>query len=475
MVMDEQLEMRFGAGPAKALSVTQLVRVISDTLEANLDGFWVEGEVSNSRIPASGHLYFTLKDDRSAINVVMFRGDHQRLRFHVRDGMALMIHGRANVFEARGALQIIADEIEPRGVGALQIAFEQLKKRLAAEGLFDKERKRPIPFLPRAIGIVTALGGAGLRDIIRILHDRFPNVHLLVRPARVQGDGAAREIAQAIADLNEDGRAEVLIVGRGGGSLEDLWAFNEEIVARAIFRSTIPVISAVGHEIDYTIADFVADARAPTPTAAAQMVVPSLAELRERIEADRAALVAAVGREVASLRETTDDLAIRLKHPGAIAARAREELSELEDELQRALRDRIAASRAALSNLSVRLRPPNAIIQDLRHRVARLSLALAHRAARRVHEQSIRAAETEPRLRRAMETAMGRWRHRVAEMTARLDSLSPLRVLERGYAVVRRASDSRIVVESSAVEVGDELRIQLMKGSLRARTIAREN
>jgi len=472
--MDEQLTMRFRPGSIRTLSVTQLVRLISETLEENLDGFWVAGEVSNTRVPPSGHLYFTLKDDRSSISVVMFRSDYQRLRFQVRDGIALTVRGRANLFEARGSLQVIADEIEPRGVGALQIAFEQLKARLAAEGLFDRERKRAIPFLPRTVGIVTARRGAGLRDIVRILLDRLPNLHLIVRAARVQGDGAAFEIAEAIADLNEDARADVIIVGRGGGSLEDLWAFNEEIVARAIFRSAIPVISAVGHEIDYTIADFVADVRAPTPTAAAQMAVPSIADLREQLIAMQAALINGIDRELSGWRETVDDLSSRVRHPGVIAARARQEVSELGDMLHAALRRRTADARRSVRELTACLRPPLAQVRDLRHQIDRMALTLAHDLSNRLVESRTALAGLESGLRGRAAAAVAARRHRLAEMAGRLDSLSPLRVLERGYAVVRNERDARVVVDSSSVEVGDELQIRLMKGKLRARTIARE-
>ncbi|MGO9606188.1 MAG: exodeoxyribonuclease VII large subunit [Candidatus Binataceae bacterium] len=472
--MDEQLVIRFGAAAVEALSVTRLVRIVSETLESNLDDFWVAGEVSNARVPASGHFYFTLKDDRSSVSVVMFRSDYQRLGFRVEDGMALMVHGRVNVFEARGALQVVADEIEPRGIGALQIAFEQLKKRLAAEGLFDRARKRAIPFLPRTVGVVTARAGAGLRDIVRVMLDRFPNIHLIVRPARVQGDGAAYEIAEAIADLNEDRRAEVIIVGRGGGSLEDLWAFNEEIVARAIFRSAIPIISAVGHEIDYTIADFVADVRAPTPTAAAQMVVPSMAELREQIAAAGAALATGMDRELSAWRETIDDLASRLKHPAAVVRRARQDLSDLQDALREALLERTATARRLMRELTLRLRAPDADVRELRHRVARLALSMARKVGMLARERSVEVAQLGNRLRAgAVSSAMDR-RHRLAELAARLDSLSPLRVFERGYAVVTDARDSRIIVDASTVGVGDELQIRLMKGRLRARTTARE-
>jgi exodeoxyribonuclease VII large subunit len=451
--MEGQLDLKLAAASQQALSVTQLVRMVSDTLEANLAEFWVEGEVSNARIPASGHLYFTLKDERSAISVVMFRGALARLRFKLEDGMAIVVRGRVNVFEVRGALQVIAAEVEPRGVGALQVAFEQLKRRLEAEGLFAAERKRPLPFLPRTVGVVTARGGAGLRDILRVMLDRFPNLHVIVRPAKVQGDGAAREIADAIQDLNRDGRAQVMIVGRGGGSLEDLWAFNEEAVARAIFHSKIPVVSAVGHEIDYTIADFVADLRAPTPTAAATMVVPSRAELVERIESGAAALVAGVRRELSAWRESVDDLSTRLRHAGLAIRRARDEIAGLVRDLDGAIAGRIAESRRDLRELTIRLRPPAAMLRELRTHAARLTLALAHAMGERVG------------VRRA---AMG-------ELAARLDSLSPLRVLERGYAVVINLRDGRAVVDSAAVETGDELDIRLARGRLRARTIARES
>jgi len=429
--MDEQLDFQLRGGRARALSVTALLRMVRETLEANLSDCWVVGEISNARLAPSNHFYFTLKDDRAAVNVVMFHRAFQHVRFKPEDGMEVIVRGRISVFEARGALQLYAEEIEPRGIGALQIALEQLKKRLAGEGLFDDARKRPLPFLPRTIGVVTARRGAGLRDILTVLYGRFPNLHVIVRPAKVQGEGAAGDIADAIADLNRDGRAELLIVGRGGGSLEDLWAFNEEQVARAIFRSTIPVISAVGHEIDYTIADFVADVRAPTPTAAAQMAVPSKAELQERIAAADAALAAGVRREVAGARETLDDLAARL-------------------------------------------RSPDGRVRELRLRAGQLALALAHAMGARGRSEALEAAHLRDRLLSSGAASLAARRHRLAELAARLDSLSPLKVLERGYAVVINSRDGRAVLDAARVEVGDELNVRVMKGRLRARTIARE-
>src|SRR5260221_7437804 len=326
--MAGQLNLSLRGHRTGLITVSDLVRMVRDTLDAGLGEGWVVGEISNARLAPSNHLYFTLKDSRSAINVVMFKTAFQRMRFKVVDRMEVIVPGRVQIFEQRGALQLFAEELEPRGVGALQVAFEQLKRRLEVEGLFDRARKRAIPFIPRRIGIVTALGGAGPRDMLRILFDRFPSVQVIFRPAGGQGDGSAEEICAAIADLNRDGRAEVLIVGRGGGSLEDLWAFNEEKVARAIALSNIPIISAVGHEVDIQIADFVADLRAPTPTAAAHLVVPNHAELKERLEGIESALSATMDREVSILRETVDDFASRLRHPRSILADARARIAE---------------------------------------------------------------------------------------------------------------------------------------------------
>jgi exodeoxyribonuclease VII large subunit len=449
--MGGQLDLSLRGHRAGLITVTDLVRRVRDALDATLSEGWVVGEISNARLAPSNHLYFTLKDSRSAINAVMFRTAFNRLRFKVVDGMEVIVRGRVQVYEQRGSLQLYAEEMEPRGVGALQVAFDQLKRRLEAEGLFDRARKRPMPFLPRRIGIVTALGGAGLRDMLRILFDRFPSVHVIFRPAKVQGDGSAYEIAEAIADLNRDGRAEVMIVGRGGGSLEDLWAFNEELVARAIFRSAIPVISAVGHEVDYTIADFVADLRAPTPTAAAQMVVPSLDELKERVELLDAALASVMARDLSSRRESVDDLAERIRHPRSIVAEARERIAGLEAELADAASSQIADRRRSVRELRLRLRSPDAAVRDLRLRTAALRNNLVHGAA----------------------LALEAGRRQLGEKAGRLDALSPLKVLDRGYAVVINQSNSRAVLDAATVKFDDELDIRLAKGRLRARATGR--
>jgi exodeoxyribonuclease VII large subunit len=449
--MAGQLNLSLRGHRTGLITVSDLVRMVRDTLDAGLGEGWVVGEISNARLAPSSHLYFTLKDSRSAINVVMFKSAFQRMRFKVVDGMEVIVRGRVQVFEQRGALQLYAEEMEPRGVGALQVAFEQLKRRLELEGLFDRARKRAMPFMPRRIGIVTAHGGAGLRDMLRILFDRFPSVQVIFRPAKVQGDGSAQEIADAIADLNRDGRAEVLIVGRGGGSLEDLWAFNEEIVARAIFRSAIPVISAVGHEVDYTIADFVADLRAPTPTAAAQLVMPSLAELKERVASLGASLGSVMERELSSRRESVDDLAERIRHPDGILTAARERIAGLEADLADAVSSRIADHRRSIREFILRLRRPDAMVREMRVATSRLDGRLAH----------------------GMRSALEDKRRRLGAQAGRLDALSPLKVLDRGYAVVINRSNSHAVLDAATVKLDDELDIRLARGRVSARAIGR--
>jgi exodeoxyribonuclease VII large subunit len=453
--MDGQLEFPLKSTRRVAINVTQLVRMVRETLEANLDEYWVVAEISNARLAPSKHLYFTLKDSRSAVSAVMFNSAHRRLRFRVEDGMEVLVRGRINLYEARGSLQFYAEEMEPRGAGALQVAFEQLKQRLGAEGLFDDGHKRRLPFLPRTIGIVTAIGGAALRDMLRILLDRYPNLHVIVRPTRVQGQGSAAEIAAAIGDLNADGRAEVIIAGRGGGSLEDLWAFNEEVVARAIFGSAIPIISAVGHEIDYTIADFVADLRAPTPTAAAQMVVPDKIQLRQRVEETAATLAGAFESAVAAQRKEIEHFAARLREPRNLIRQARQRADEAAVELGAALAGRIEDTRRRVRELGARLGSP----------VARAAAVTMRRT--RI-ETLMRRLET------AVGSSMETRRIRLAGIARQLDAVSPLKVLDRGYALVTMRTDGRVVTDASTVEIGDELGIRLKRGRLSARTIGRE-
>jgi exodeoxyribonuclease VII large subunit len=480
-----------------ALSVTQLVRLVRETLEVNLDQCWVMGEVSNCRLAPSNHLYFTLKDARSSISVVMFNSAVRRLRFRINDGMRVVVGGRVNLYEARGTLQFYAEEMEPRGLGALQLAYEQLKEKLDKEGLFDPARKQRLPMLASRIGIVTALGGAALRDMLRTLLDRYPNLHLIVRPALVQGPGAAGEIADAIDDLNADGRAEVIITGRGGGSLEDLWAFNDELVARAIFRSAIPLVSAVGHEIDYTIADFVADARAPTPTAAAQLVVPIKAELRRHLFEIESTLAGAMRSAISSERRQVKNFETRLRDPRSVVRQIRQRVDARSEELGAAISSRLRDCRRDIREFLAHLKIPAAIAREQRLGVGRLALGLAQamgartnpyriafeRNAAHLSETNLRAPVTvgrarleqlSRRLEAAARSALEKNRALLVSNGHRLDAVSPLRVLERGYSVVVNARDRRAVTDAARVELGDELHIRLVHGRLRARTTERE-
>ena len=424
--MAGQLEFKLQTAPRRvALSVTQLVRAVRETLETELDECWVVGEVSNSRIAPSNHLYFTLKDARSSIGVVMFNSALRRLRFRVSDGMQVVVRGRVSLYEARGAVQFYAEEMEPRGLGALQLAYDQLKQRLDQEGLFDNARKRALPILPRTIGIVTALGGAALRDMLRVLFDRYPNMRVIIRPSLVQGAGAAGEIAAAIDDLNSDGRAEVIIAGRGGGSLEDLWAFNEESVARAIYRSAIPLVSAVGHEIDYTIADFVADVRAPTPTGASQLVCPSGEELSRHVELARGRLRREMRRGIENRMQHSDMLGCRLIHPG----------KRIDDQLARLQRLRERINRFWLRSLESghwRLRELNQRLNTARPKIDRL-----------VERQR----DFRLRLQRATDARLEALAMNLEREQANLAHLNPESVLQRGYSIAYAADGTVLRIE----------------------------
>ncbi|MBF6568865.1 MAG: exodeoxyribonuclease VII large subunit [Candidatus Binataceae bacterium] len=472
--MDEQLALTLKSRRPSALSVTQLVRAVRETLELNLDECWVIGEISNARPAASGHFYCTLKDAACAINVVMFRTAYRRVRFRIDDGIKVVVRGRVSLYEGRGTLQFYAEEIQPRGLGALQLAFEQLKERLQKEGLFDPEHKRPPPFLPCCIGIVTALRGAALRDMLTILEGRFPNLHLIIRPTAVQGEGAAAAIAMAIADLNRDGRAEVIIAGRGGGSLEDLWAFNEEAVARAIYTSKVPVISAVGHEIDFTIADFTADLRAPTPTAAAQMVIPIKAELKLHLSEISNALDGAMKSVIVAEQRNLRHFHVRLKDPRGILRQAGSRVDEAAAALEDTIKRSFGSARDRVGGLGGRLRGPGAMIREYRRTSARLTLDLARGTGIR----SRRVREGVEKLSAALADCgrgiLEQERRRLATLATRLDVLSPLRCLERGYAVVVNRRNGQGVSDAGAVEIGDELDIRLKRGRLRARATFKE-
>lgn len=432
----------------RILTVSELNGAIRALLEERFVEIWVEGELSNCRVWNTGHMYFTLKDANAQIKGVMFRSALRYLRFKPQDGLRVVARAHVSVYDPKGEYQIICEHLEPEGLGALQLAFDQLKQRLSAEGLFDARRKRPLPSLPRKIGVVTSLDGAAVRDIIKVLRRRHPNAHIVMRPARVQGEGAALDIARAIAAIGKVRGVDVVIVGRGGGSIEDLWAFNEEVVARALAGCPVPTISAVGHETDVTIADFVADLRAPTPSAAAEMVVSRKDDFCARIErlAQRVhlAMQGRLHRGEARLRTLEARPGYAGLH-GRIAMRGRH-AGDLAHELRRALRARLAARERSYQGLRLKLET-----FDVRRRfgVIRARLAagdgrLQSVAARRQHEAHAR---------------LGR-------VAARLDTLSPLAVLGRGYAVCWNEDRTAIIRDAGAVSAGDRVRVTLERGEL---------
>lgn len=386
------------------LTVSRLVELIREVVESNFFAVTVEGEVSNFVEPASGHWYFTLKDGQSQLRTVMFRSRNRLVLHPPADGLKVVCTGMVGIYPARGEVQLVVDSLVPAGIGSLQAAFEALKVRLAAEGLFAAERKRPLPPFPRTVGIVTSATGAAIHDMLNVLRRRAPGIRVILRPVKVQGDGAAAEIAAGIGDLNRQGAADVLIVGRGGGSLEDLWAFNEELVARALAASAIPVISAVGHEVDVTIADFVADLRAPTPSAAAELVAKSRLELEAHVDHLILRLRSRVEQGVVLLRERLLGLERRLLLAGAGVRRGGERLDGLEQ---------------------------------------RLALAIA--------------------------SELRRQGNRLGELAVRLDALSPLAQLGRGYVIASRTPDGGGLVDGRTLAPGDRLWLRFARGKAQVR------
>jgi exodeoxyribonuclease VII large subunit len=430
------------------VTVSELTAGIRSLLETAYVDVWVEGEISNCRLWNTGHLYFTLKDPGAQIKAVMFRSAVRALKFKPEDGLHVVIRGRITVYDPKGDYQLVCDTIEPHGLGALQLAFDQLKRRLQAEGLFDSVRKRPLPALPRKIGIVTSLDGAAIRDIIKVLARRYPNAHLVIRPTRVQGDGAAAEVARGLAAIVKVPGIDVVIVGRGGGSVEDLWAFNEEVVARAIVASPVPVISAVGHEVDITIADFAADVRASTPSAAAEMVVARKEDFCAHIERMGGRVTGSVRGLLARLESRVHQIDKRSAFSGytaRLAMRGRDC-----GELTHALR------LAAAANLSRQVRRSQSLRLDLEQFDLR----------RRMGRVRARLMGVDGALR----SAAVRRRHlagsQLQNCAARLESLSPLGVLGRGYAVCWNADRTTVIREAAEVLAGQPVRVTLSRGEL---------
>jgi exodeoxyribonuclease VII large subunit len=445
----DQFALEFEPAPERRVfTVTGLNAAIRGVLGGEFQDIRVSGEISGCKLAASGHFYFTLKERDSQVRCVAFRSSARYWKIKPQDGLAVLARGRIDVYEARGEYQLLVENIEPAGAGVLQLAFERLKKKLAAEGLFDPARKRPLPRFPRRIGIVTSPRGAVIQDMLNILGRRFPGLHIRLYPALVQGEGAVEEVCRGIQHFSGDGWAEVVIVGRGGGSLEDLWTFNEEAVARAIAASVPPVISAVGHETDVTIADFVADLRAPTPSAAAELVICTRQELLDRIAGARVKMSQQVRYRLAlldrRLRQQGIERALGLLHRGV--GRHLQRIDECDYRLRERLRALLACREQARRGLETRLR-----FFDMRPR-------LAHHQRRL--ERAGSAAE------QAVHLMLARRRGALERLEAKLSQLSPLGILERGYAIV--SNESGIVTDAAAAPTGSAIQVRLARGRLAA-------
>lgn len=390
----------------KVYSVSEITRGIRLLLEDSFHKVWIEGEVSNFTMHSSGHCYFSLKDAESVLACVLFKNSAYKLKFKIKDGMSLVCLGRISVYNKRGQYQLYVEEIEPKGIGSLQLAFTQLKERLAKEGLFDSAHKVPIPYLPERIGIVTSPTGAAIRDMLHILERRFPNMHIIIYPSRVQGAGAAEEIKEGIEAFNLLKNADVIIIGRGGGSLEDIWAFNEEAVARAVYNSDIPVISAVGHEIDYTIADFAADLRAPTPSAAAELVVGKKDDFIQNIEGLKQRLKAALAGSIEMLKKHLDGIMQRYA-----------------------------------------FKQPRFLIEQYQQRIDEQTRTLSQGLLHFVEMK----------------------KEKVSGIAGRLKALSPTAILSRGYSITMAYPEGAVIKDASDIKKGRRLKTRLAKGEIVSR------
>lgn len=431
----------------KVLSVSQLNSEVRSLLETNFPLLWVEGEISNLARPASGHWYFTLKDARAQVRCAMFRMRSQLVNFPIENGMQVLLRANIGLYEARGDFQLIVEHMEPAGDGALRRAFDELKAKLEQQGLFASEHKLALPTHPRQLGVITSPSGAAIRDILHVLQRRYPALPVIVYPVPVQGEGAATKIADMIRLANQRNECDVLILARGGGSLEDLWAFNEEVVARAVHDSTIPIISGVGHEVDFTIADFVADLRAPTPSAAAELVSPDAGSILQTVATLRARLARLQQQQLRFYRHRLDAAERRLQHPGRRLQTIGQRLDELEQRLRGQQRQRQRHNAQQLATLRARL---------LQH-------TPGHRIARYRMQQQV----LDKRLLRACRQGLAASERRVAQLAHSLDAVSPLATLARGYAIVRNAA-GELVRNPDQVRIGETIEAQLHAGRLHA-------
>ncbi|HHY73095.1 MAG TPA: exodeoxyribonuclease VII large subunit [Bacillus bacterium] len=433
----------------KFLTVTALTRYLKRKFDTDphLQEVWIKGELSNFKWHSRGHMYFTLKDENTRIQGVMFAGDNRYLKFKPEDGMKVLIRGEVTVYEAYGQYQIYAKEMQPDGIGNLYLAFEELKKKLELEGLFSEERKKVIPKFPEHIGVITSPTGAAIRDILTTIKRRYPIARITILPVLVQGDEAAASIANAIQNANTMGGFDCLIAGRGGGSIEDLWPFNEEIVARAIFASVIPIISAVGHETDFTIADFVADLRAPTPTAAAELAVPHIEELHERVAVNTVRLVRAVNEKVNMAKKNLQHLrkSYAFRYPRQLINQKEQELDRLFEKLTKEMRRKLEREEEKFKQVNARLKKSHPLAQINREneRLKRLTRELERAAMKQLNEKRMQFSNT----------------------ITTLNALNPLKVMERGYSLVYN-EEKKIVKSIKQIELGDTIKVLLTNGSL---------
>lgn len=424
-------------GDKRIFLVSEIVLDIKLILESAFGYVWVEGEISNFSAASSGHYYFSLKDENALLAAAMFGRFNKDVRFKIENGLKVVCYGKISAYGARSQYQLIVEKIEPKGIGALQLALEQLKERLEKEGLFSAEHKRPIPYLPSRIGIVTSGHGAAIKDILKVLDRRFKDVNIIINSVRVQGEGAKEEISQAINDFNvynqscaRDERIDVMIVGRGGGSIEDLWAFNEEMVVRAIYNSAIPVISAVGHERDWTISDLAADLRAPTPSAAAEQVLPKKEDLQDKITELKIDLKRSFAEIIDGLKDTISDLTRRL-------TLSTSHILEIEA-------GRLDALKKKLTLLN-----PAAMIKQYKDRVLDLAKQISVRM-----NHFIKIKESE-----------------FFNLTEKMSSLSPLNILKRGFSITFRLSDGKIIKEAGELKIGEDIRTKLYSGEIVSKVI----
>jgi len=444
----EQIDINWGLAPA-FYSVSELTGAIRGLLTDHFSDIWVAGEISGTRVPASGHYYFTLKDEGAQLKSVCYKMTARYLKFKPQDGIAVLARGRIDMYDARGEVQFVVEAIEPQGHGALQLAFEQLKKKLASEGLFESARKRPLPALPARIGIVTSPTGAVIRDILQILERRFPGRHVRIYPAQVQGEGAMEQVVAGLEYFSRSKWAEVVIVARGGGSLEDLWTFNEERVARAIVGCAVPVISAIGHETDFTIADFVADLRAPTPSAAAELVIRTRQSLFELLDSSTSKLTQTARLAIAMRARALHRISVDRATLHRAIGRRMQRIDELEYRVRELVRALLNRRKKALERNGSRL--------------AQLDVRLKFAAARRRIEAS------DVKLQHAIRLRLGGARGNLSPLAAHLAQLSPLKILERGYAIVE--NNGKIVKAPIDAPVDSEVKIRIAQGHLRGRIL----